>query len=82
MRAPAVAREEPSLAALLDTARALIVAAWDRGERPESLVVHPALARAVGEAAARDAGAGHTVRVLGLRLVASDAVPLDRPRVV
>ncbi|MFN0069880.1 MAG: hypothetical protein ACKVVP_00145 [Chloroflexota bacterium] len=71
----------PSLAALLDRARALMVEAWDRNERPEYLLVHPALYDAVLHAKAREHSFGRPIRLLGLLVVSSATVEVDLPQV-
>ena len=70
-----------SIAGLLDRARELIVEAWDRGERPEYLLVHPAAYDALLTAKAREQSFGRAIRLLGLLVVSSPDVGLGAPRV-
>lgn len=71
----------PSVARLLDETRELIVQAVDRGERPEYLLVHPALYEAVAGAKARELSFGRPLRLLGLLLVRSEDPLVEGPRV-
>jgi hypothetical protein len=70
-----------SIAALLDRARELIVEAWDRGERPEYLLVHPTIYEALLRAKAREHGFGRPIRLLGLLVVSSQDLEIDQPSV-
>jgi hypothetical protein len=70
-----------SVARLLDRARELIVEAWDRGERPEYLLVHPSVYEGVRQAKAREHRYGRPIRLLGLLVVSSPAVDIDSPQV-
>ena len=71
-----------SVARLLDQARELIVEAWDNDERPEYLLVHPSLYRAVMEAKRRESYGGRTIRLLGLALLSSEATPVEAPKIL
>lgn len=70
-----------SIAGILDRARELIVQAWDSGERPEYLLVHPSVYATVLEAKARERSFGRAIRLLGLLVVSSPDVGIDSPRV-
>jgi hypothetical protein len=70
-----------SIAGLLDCARELIVEAWDRGEQPEYLLVHPSVFEAIHQAKAREHSYGRPIRLLGLLVVSSPNVELDQPHV-
>jgi hypothetical protein len=70
-----------SIAGLLDRARELIVEAWDRGERPEYLLVHPAVYDTLLRAKAREQSFGRAIRLLGLLVVSSAEVAIDSPKV-
>lgn len=71
--------EAPSIALLLDQARGLIIDAWDRGERPEYLLVHHSLYEAVLTAKAREHSFGRPVRLLGLLVVSSPGIEPRSP---
>jgi hypothetical protein len=73
--------EHVSIAGLLDRSRELIVNAWDRDEKPEYLLVHPAIYDAVLRAKAREHGFGRPIRLLGLLVVSSPEVEIENPRV-
>jgi hypothetical protein len=70
-----------SIAGLLDRTRELIVESWDRHERPEYLLVHPAVYEVLLTAKAREHSFGRPIRLLGLLVVSSADVPIDEPRV-
>ena len=61
----------PSVARALDEARAQIVRAWDRGERPSYLLCSPALYALVADSKKPEIDAGRPLRLLGLLLVSS-----------
>jgi hypothetical protein len=72
--------DHPSLAALLDELRPLIVAARARGETPRYVVLGPAAYDAVEAVKAGDRRRGMPVIVLGLEIVRADE-PGAAPRV-
>jgi hypothetical protein len=82
MRRPPVPADAsaPSIAALLDDVRSLVVAARARGESPSYLMLPPAAYDAVTACRAADARLGLAPAVLGMELVRSDD-PGARPRV-
>lgn len=62
----------PSVAALLDDVRPLVVAARARGESPGYLMLAPAAYDAVAACRAADRRLGLPIIVLGLEIVRSD----------
>lgn len=72
---------EVSVAALLAIEQPLLVDAWERGEDPEYLLVHPAVYQAVAEAKKGQAEDywGAPLQLMGLTLVPSETTPIDRP---
>ena len=70
----------PSVAALLDEVRPLLVAARARGESPGYLMLAPAAFDAVAACRAADRELGVPMIVLGLEIVRSDD-PAASPRV-
>ena len=79
--APTGSQTAPSVARLLDQARALIVDSWDRGERPEYLLVHPSLYEQVLHAKEREHHFGRPIRLLGLLVVSSPDLEVEQPKV-
>jgi hypothetical protein len=71
--------ETISIARLLDEARALIVDARDRQQRPTHLLVHPSVHQVVQAAKQRETVGGRPLLLLGLVVTPSDAVTVDRP---
>lgn len=63
---------QPSVAALLDEVRSLVVAARDRGQSPSYLMLASAAYDAVAACRAPDRRIGAPMTVLGLEIVRSD----------
>ncbi|MEA2719322.1 MAG: hypothetical protein QOJ39_1186 [Candidatus Eremiobacteraeota bacterium] len=70
----------PSVAALLDEVRPLVVGARVRGEAPSYLMLPPAAYDAVAACRVADRRLGLPMIVLGMEIVRSDD-PAARPRV-
>jgi hypothetical protein len=73
--------DPPSIAEMLDEACPLILAAWQRNERPHYLRVHRTLYEVVAEAKASEIARGNPVLLLGLEIIPSDVVPPNRAEV-
>ncbi|HEX3464717.1 MAG TPA: hypothetical protein VHS78_11770 [Candidatus Elarobacter sp.] len=71
--------ESPSVAALLDDVRALVVGARARGESPRYVVLPPAAYDAVAACRATDRRLGLPMIVLGMEIVRADD-PAAPPR--
>ena len=78
---PTDARQEVSIARLVDDARQQIIDARDRNEKPTYLLVHPRVYEVVARAKARETRAGRPLGLLGLLLLSSETTTLEAPQV-